>query len=686
MARPTRAGRPGRALLALLTLLIVLYGTIAAAHFHGTGTLTPKLGLDLEGGDEIVLQPVTTGTVSQGTINQAISIIRDRVNGTGISEAQVTSQGGKNIVVDLPGTPSQATKNLVKTSAQLHFRAVIQEGAAGASATPTATATGTSSGGSTATSTASPTGGATASSRASATPSTAGRAIPKALAVAPTPSTTPTGSSTPNAAATTPNAAATTPSAKPTDASDPNWVTPAIQAQYDAETCTDLNKFRTNTEPADQPYVTCSTDGTTKYILGPAEVSGTDISGATAQLQTSSSGTPLTTWEVALNFDKAGTDKFGKVTERLVALPAPRNQFAIVVDGLVISSPTTQTAIVGGQASITGGNINETSARELADQLKYGALPISFKVLNENSISPTLGRDQLQKSLIAGLIGLLLVILYAFAQYRLLGLVTVASLAIASTLTFGFVVYLGWAQGFRLTLAGVTGLIVSIGITADSFIVFFERVRDEVRDGRNLRSAVETGWARGRRTILAADSVSFLAAVVLYLLAAGNVQGFAYTLGLTTIIDVIVVFLFTHPMLQLLARTKFFGEGHKWSGLDPERLGVTARKRRTASAPAAGVPELATAGVGAAASAPAARVRGASKTRPAGAASRPQAAPEPAAESTSTPATEAGPATPTGLTSPDQPVGPAQKARQGDTIAARRAAAARAAAAEGEDD
>jgi preprotein translocase subunit SecD len=290
VARPTRAGRPGRALLGLLTLLVVLYGTIAAAHFHGTGTLTPKLGLDLEGGDEIVLQPVTTGTVSQGTINQAISIIRDRVNGTGISEAQVTSQGGKNIVVDLPGKPSEATKNLVKTSAQLHFRAVIESGPAGASATPTATATGTSSGGATATSTASPTGGATASSRSSATPSTAGRAIPKALAAAPTPSTTPTGTSTPSAAATTPAAAATTPTAKPTDASDPNWVTPALQAQYDAETCTDLNQFRTNTDDPNKPYVTCKYDGSTKYILGPSEVSGTDISGATAQLQTSSTG------------------------------------------------------------------------------------------------------------------------------------------------------------------------------------------------------------------------------------------------------------------------------------------------------------------------------------------------------------------------------------------------------------
>ena len=199
MARPTRAARPGRALLTLLTLLVVLYGVVAAAHFHGTGTLTPKLGLDLEGGDEIVLQPISTGSVSQGTINEAINIIRDRVNGTGISEAQVTSQGGKNIVVDLPGTPSQATKNLVKTSAQLRFRAVIQEAAAGAAATPTATATGTSTAGSTAPATATAATGATATSGGSATASTAGRAIPKALAAAPTPSGSATASSTPTA-------------------------------------------------------------------------------------------------------------------------------------------------------------------------------------------------------------------------------------------------------------------------------------------------------------------------------------------------------------------------------------------------------------------------------------------------------------------------------------------------------
>ncbi len=276
------------------------------------------------------------------------------MNGTGISEAQVTSQGGRNIVVSLPGHPTEATRKLVKTAAQLRFRAVIQEAAAGAAAAavrdahrrrpgarpapPAAAPSG---------STASPSTGAGASAP---TTSTAGRAIPKALSAATTdhdPSTTPTAAST---AASTPSPSATTPTAKPTDASDPNWVTPAIQAQFDAETCTDLNKFQGNTDDPNKPFVTCSTDGTTKYILGPAEVSGTDISGASAQLQTNSSGVQLTTWEVQLNFNSAGTSKFGKVTERLVSLPAPRNEFAIVIDGTVISSPTTQSAIVGGQA------------------------------------------------------------------------------------------------------------------------------------------------------------------------------------------------------------------------------------------------------------------------------------------------------------------------------------------------
>jgi preprotein translocase subunit SecD len=630
VARPTRAARPGRALLALLALLIVLYGVVVSAHVWGEGTLSPKLGLDLEGGDEIVLEPVSSGgKITQGQIDEAVKIIRARVDGSGVSEAQVSTQGSNNIVVALPGQPSEATKNLVKKAAQLTFRPVIQATVIGAPATPTSTATPTG----TATGTA--TGSSTLSPKTSATASTAGRAIPKALATT-SATATPTPSSTPSA---TPTASATsTPGAKPTDASDPNWVTPALQAQYDAETCTNLNKFQgIVTDPA-KPVVTCGDSPMQKFILGPVELNGTDIKSASAQLQTNSQGVQTTVWEVQLNFTGGGASKFGKVTQRLYSYGTTetRNRFAIVVDGVVISAPQTNQPIFGGVASITGPGIDQQGARELANQLKFGALPLSFKTLTENSISPTLGQEQLNKSLLAGLIGLLLVVIYAFFQYRLLGLVTVASLSIASALTYGMVVYLGWAQGFRLTLAGVTGLIVSIGITADSFIVFFERVRDEVRDGRALRSAVETGWNRARRTILAADSVSFLAAVVLYLLATGGVQGFAYTLGLTTLIDVLVVFLFTHPMLAILAKTTFFGGGHRWSGLDPERLGVTARRRRPAAPAVAG------------------------------------AAAGGAAVALSTPAGQE-PAT-----------GPAAKARSGDTIAARRAAA-RKAAERGED-
>jgi preprotein translocase subunit SecD len=244
-----------------------------------------------------------------------------------------------------------------------------------------------------------------------------------------------------------------------------------------------------------------------------------------------------------------------------------------VLDGLVVSAPATNERIPNGTAQITGGNITQTSATLLASQLKFGALPVSFTVLTENQISAVLGGEQLQRGLLAGLIGLLLVVFYSLLQYRALGLVTILSLGIAGGFTYGLVALLSWTSEYRLSLAGVTGLIVAIGITADSFIVYFERVRDEVREGRPLHSAVEAAWKRARRTILVSDTVSFLAAVVLYVLAAGSVKGFAFTLGLTTLIDVLVVFLFTKPAVTLLSRTKFFGGGHRFSGFSPEQLG-----------------------------------------------------------------------------------------------------------------
>jgi preprotein translocase subunit SecD len=302
---------------------------------------------------------------------------------------------------------------------------------------------------------------------------------------------------------------------------------------------------------------------------------------------TSSSGASTGQWAVDLSFNADGTASFGEVTSRLNGLTGAQNQFAIVLDGKVLTAPTTNAAITTGNAQITGG-FTQDSAKTLADQLKYGALPIGFQVQSSDTISATLGSTQLMSGLLAGAIGLILVVIYSLIQYRALGLVTVASLAIAAIITYLLVTILSWREGYRLSLAGVAGLIVAIGITADSFIVYFERVRDELRDGRGLESAVDAGWKRAIRTIIASDAVNFLAAVVLFILAVGNVRGFALTLGLTTIVDLFVVALFTHPMLQIMGQTKFFSGGNKWSGLDPQALGA-AYRGRAQFAPAARV-------------------------------------------------------------------------------------------------
>jgi preprotein translocase subunit SecD len=276
---------------------------------------------------------------------------------------------------------------------------------------------------------------------------------------------------------------------------------------------------------------------------------------------------------VNIEFNAAGTAAFKNVTERLYGLTGAKNQFAIVLDNQVISAPTTNAVIPDGKPQITG-SFTEDSARVLSEQLKYGALPISFQIQSEQQISATLGAEQLKMGLLAGLIGLLLVAVYSFFQYRLLGLVTVASLVVAGALTYLAIALLGWTENYRLSLAGVAGLIVAIGQTADSFIVYFERIRDELREGRGLVSAVDNGWKRAKRTVLASKAVNLLAAVVLYFVAVGNVRGFAFTLGLTAVADLLVVFLFTHPVMVLLARTRFFGQGHRLSGLDPRLLGA----------------------------------------------------------------------------------------------------------------
>jgi preprotein translocase subunit SecD len=548
----------------LILLIVGLYALLGAVSTWGTAQLTPKLGLDLSGGTQLILTPKVVGNqqINQGQILKAVDIIRARVNGSGVTEAEVSTQGGKDIVVSLPGTPDAATVNSLQKSSQLRMRATLVE--APTTATPVPTATGPSP--------LKPTGQATSSSKASSPATTAARSgFPPALTAATKPA--PTAKPTAVTPAATPTTAAPATGAKPKDPSDLAWVTPALQKQLANLNCADPKSVEAIVDDPAKPMVTCDAERPLKYILGPAEVFGTEISNATSGQQTTQGGSTSGIWEVRLDFNSAGTKSFCDLTSRITSLPSPRNQGAIVLDNKVISNPVPQQALCAGNASITG-SFTAQSAKVLADQLKFGALPLSFSLQTSDQISPTLGGDQLTRGLIAGAIGLLLVVAYSLFQYRALGLVTVSSLIIAGLLTYAAVTLFGWSTGFRMTMAGVTGLIVSIGIVADSFILYFERVRDEVRDGRALRAAVETGWNRARRTILISDAVNFLAAVVLYWLAASNVRGFAFTLMLTTVIDIVVVFLFTHPLLSILANTKFFGEGHKWSGLDPKRLGA----------------------------------------------------------------------------------------------------------------
>ncbi|MDO9398305.1 MAG: protein translocase subunit SecD [Herbiconiux sp.] len=528
MAQSTAVKKAWKTLIWLAVIFAVLVGTIAGGVIWSTATWTPKLALDLEGGTQIILTPqLESGQqVSSEQLQQAVSIIRQRVDASGVSEAEVTTQGAQNVVVSIPGSPDEATLNRIQSSAKLDFRAVLLAGVASTATTSTPGAT-------------------------------------------PDPSLS------------------TTPTAQPTNGSDLAWVTPALQAQYDSFDCASAQAEDAGQAPADQPLVTCDDNGV-KYLLGPVEIEGADIADASSGVATTQNGASTGAWVVDLTFNDEGTQKFADVTTRLFGLTGVQNQFAIVLDGQVITAPTTGGAFTDGRAQISG-SFTQESAKVLADQLKFGALPIGFTTQSQEDISATLGSTQLLSGLIAGAIGLILVIIYSLIQYRLLGLVTVASLVVAAALTYLLVTLMSWRIDFRLSLAGVAGLIVAIGITADSFIVYFERIRDELRDSKGLTSSVQAGWKRAFRTITASDAVNFLAAGVLYVLAIGNVRGFAFTLGLTTIVDLIVVILFTHPLMTLLAERPFFRDGHKLSGLDPRALGAVYRGRAQFRAPSASV-------------------------------------------------------------------------------------------------
>ena len=519
-----------------LAWLLAITAALAAILGYGVifqgASWAPKLALDLEGGTQITLGArLESGqSVTQEQLNQAVSIIRERIDAAGVSEAEVTTQGERNVVVAIPGQPDDQTLARIQSSAKLEFRPVIFTDVAATSAADATDPTATTAPGETPT---------------------------------PTPSL------------------ATTSTASPTDASDPNWVSPALYDEYLNFDCASLDTAQTNVAPADEPLITCEQDGSFKYILGPVEVAGETIADATSGLIGNSQGVSTGQWGVFITFNGEGTEQFAKVTERLYGFDPNtdvRNRFAIVLDGKVISAPTTQGIITDGKPQISG-SFTQESAKTLADQLKFGALPIGFEVLSSETISATLGSSQLTSGLIAGLIGLILVVGYSVFQYRALASVTLASLVVAAVLTYLIIAIMSWRQGYRLSLAGVAGLIVAIGLTVDSFIVYFERIRDELRDGRGLIGSVEAGWMRALRTVLAAKSINLISAIVLFVLAVGNVRGFAFTLGVTVVIDVIVVVLFTHPMLQLLAATRFFSSGHPASGLDPTALGAVYRGR-----------------------------------------------------------------------------------------------------------
>ena len=518
MAKRSPLAAARGALLSMVLLMVVMAAGIFGTTYSG-GSWAPKLALDLSGGTQMILSPKVNGSsdenVSQEQLNQAVEIIRQRVDGAGVSEAEVTTSfgSGNNVVVSVPGTISAETRQLIQASANMTFRPVLLSGAGTAVAEDARTAD---------------------------------DKLPK-------------------------------PSAEPTNGSDRNWITADLYKQYEAKDCTAARNEDADSADPTKPMVACSTDGQEKYILGPVELSGSDISTASHSQETSGQGVTTGRWAVNIQFNDAAREKFQNITSRLNAIRAqnandPRARFAILLDGKVLSSPVSQAVISDGKPQITG-NFTEQEAKALADQLKYGALPISFTIQSEQQISATLGSEQLRVGLLTGLIGLLLVFVYSLFQYRLLGFVTIASLVVAGIISYEAIALLGWALNYRLS--GVAGLIVAIGATADSFIVYFERIRDEIRAGRTIPSAVNHGWQRASRTILASKAVNLLAAVVLYVVSVGSVKGFAFTLGLTAIADLVVVYLFTHPMLTLLANTRYFGEGHRHSGLSPESLGAT---------------------------------------------------------------------------------------------------------------
>ncbi|MFF8615019.1 protein translocase subunit SecD [Streptomyces sp. NPDC015350] len=566
-------GKPGRSLALILIAMVALTGGMFLADQP-----TPRLGIDLAGGTSITLEaksePGQESAVNKTNMDTAVQIMERRVNGLGVSEAEVQTQGDRNIIVNIPkGTNSAQAREQVGTTAKLYFRPVLTVAQGMPTPEPSASSSGKPSPSTSPSASASE--GATAtdkdkgksSTTPSATATTQGRAVTGALKADSTPS--PGASDKPKADA-SPSSSASAPSAAEQAAAT------KLQKQFAELDCSSKelrSKAARGVKPTDSA-VACSSDGAEKYLLGPSEVSGTEVDSAKANFDQQRG-----MWIVQMEFTDKGSKQFQKITGKLSQQQPPQNQFAIALDGEVVSAPSVRTTL-SGSAEISG-SFTQQSAEDLANVLSYGALPLSFNEQSVTTVTAALGGEQLRAGLIAGAIGLALVVIYLVVYYRGLAFIALLSLLTSGILTYTLMSLLGPAIGFALNLPAVCGAIVAIGITADSFIVYFERIRDEIREGRTLRPAVERAWPRARRTILVSDFVSFLAAAVLFVVTVGKVQGFAFTLGLTTLLDVVVVFFFTKPLMTLMARTKFFSSGHPWSGLDPKRLGAKPPLRRS---------------------------------------------------------------------------------------------------------
>ncbi|MCD2185704.1 protein translocase subunit SecD [Actinomycetospora soli] len=536
MAPPTVRFRPGRYLAFFVAIVAILYGLV---FLTGDGRPTPKLGIDLQGGTQVTLTARTeTGAApTPDQLNLARQIIEQRVNGLGVSGAEVV-QNGNNLVITVPGTSGDQARSLGQT-ARLYFRPVVNGPVA---ATPPVQpgqpgqAGEQGQGGQT--------GGAGAATPGQAP---AGQAVQlPAQQPTPPPSPSPGGGTSQD-----PRLAAAITQARETRQS----TDPAVQARaLQTLNCAADDPLRGYDDPS-RPLVACDREGTAKYVLGPSILSGTEVAGANSAPNPQGAG-----YVIDVTFKSEGAGVWAQYTSTNIG-----QAVAFVLDSEVVSAPVIQAAQPAGTSQVSG-NFNQQSAQDLANVLRYGSLPLSFDTSDAQTISATLGLASLEAGLIAGVIGLILVFVYSLFYYRALGVLTILSLVLSGLIVYAVLVLLGRSIGFTLDLAGVAGFIVAIGITADSFVIFFERIKDEMREGRSFRSAVPRGWTRARRTILSGDAVSFLAAVVLYVLAVGQVRGFAFTLGMSTILDLIVVFLVTHPLLALASNSKLFASP-AWSGL-----------------------------------------------------------------------------------------------------------------------